>query len=63
MLISRERRGRDPLLWLKLACLVLGAALGLIGMRRDSTLLINLAIVIVLAGFGLRFVPRKTPEP
>ncbi len=63
MFISRARRGRDRFLWPKLACLVLGAVLGLIGMRRDSVLLVNLAIAVILVGFGLRFLPHKTREP
>jgi membrane protein implicated in regulation of membrane protease activity len=62
MFISRERRGRDRFLWAKLACLVLGGVLGLIGMRRESVLLVNLAIAVILVGFGLRFVPQKTEQ-
>jgi hypothetical protein len=60
MFISRERRGRDRFLWFKLACLVLGGVLGLVGMSRDRPLLVDLAIVVILAGFALRFVPQKT---
>jgi len=58
MFLSRHRRGHDRFVWIKLACLVLGGVLGLVGMRRDSIGLVDAAIVIVLAGFALRFVPH-----
>jgi hypothetical protein len=67
MFVSRHRRGRDRFVRLKLACLVLGGVLGLVGMRLGNVVLVNVAIVIVLAGFALRFVPRqpaaKATEP
>jgi hypothetical protein len=59
MFLSRHHRGRDRFVRIKLACLVLGGVLGLVGMRLDSVLLVNVAIVIVLAGFALRFVPQQ----
>jgi hypothetical protein len=60
MFLSRHRRGHDRFVWIKLACLVLGGVLGLVGMRLDSVVLVDVAIVIVLAGFALRFVPQQS---
>lgn len=60
MFVSRHRRGRDRFIWIKLACLVLGGVLGLVGMRLESAVLVYVAIVIVLAGFALRFVRQQS---
>ena len=60
MFVSRQRRGPDRFARIKLACLVLGGGLGLVGMRLGSAVLVDVAIVIVLAGFGLRVVSRES---
>jgi multisubunit Na+/H+ antiporter MnhF subunit len=52
----RPRTGRDRFLPVKLALLMVGGVLGLIGMRINSSLLVNIAIAAVLLGFLLRFV-------
>jgi multisubunit Na+/H+ antiporter MnhF subunit len=62
MFLSRHRRGRDRFVWIKLGCLVLGGVLGLVDMRRGGALLVDVAIVIVLAGFALRFVPDRAHD-
>ena len=62
MFLSRRRRGRDRFVRIKLACLVAGGVLGLVGMQRDSVVLIDIAITVVLAGFALRFVPDRAPD-
>ena len=62
MFVSHRRRGRDRFVRIKLACLVGGGVLGLVGMQRDSVVAIDIAIAIVLAGFALRFVPNRVPE-
>ena len=54
----RRRSGSDPLVRVRLATLILGGVLGLIGMRFDNAVLVNVAIGLVLVGFLLRFVPH-----
>lgn len=57
MFFSRRRRtGR--FLPIKLATLIGGGVLGLVGMRVGNSLLISLAIGVVLVGFFLRFLPH-----
>lgn len=51
----RARAGPDRFLPLKTGALIAGIALGLAGMRFGSSWLIGVAIVVVLAGFLLRF--------
>jgi multisubunit Na+/H+ antiporter MnhF subunit len=52
----RPRTGRDRFLPVKLASLIVGGILGLVGMRINSSLLVSIAIAVVLVGFLLRFV-------
>ncbi len=54
----RHRSGPDRLLPVKLATLILGGVLGLVGMRLGNPLLVSVAIGVVLVGFFLRFVPQ-----
>lgn len=64
MLISRRRRAhKDRFLPLKSALLLVGAGLGLVGMRSDNTVLVNVAAGIVLAGVLLRFLPQHPGKP
>ncbi len=59
MFFSRRRRsGRDRLLPVKMATLLVGGVLGLIGMSAGNARLVNVAIVVVLLGFLLRFLPQ-----
>lgn len=59
MFFSRHRRsGRDRFLPIKLATLLVGGVLGLVGMRLNNSLLVTVAIGVVLVGFLLRFVRR-----
>jgi hypothetical protein len=59
MFFRRSRVGRDRYLPLRLAALLAGGVLGLMGMRQDNALVVDAAIVVVLAGFLLRFLPDK----
>lgn len=59
MFFHRRRAGRDRFLPAKLASLVVGGVLGLVGMRINNSLLVSIAIAVVLVGFLLRFV-RQT---
>jgi len=63
MFFSRRRPTRsDRLLPLKIATLLVGGVLGLAGMRAGNSLLVGLAIVVVVIGFLLRFLPHRDPE-
>ena len=55
---SRRRSGPDPLVRVRLATLVVGGVLGLVGMRLDDSLLVSVAIGVVLVGFLLRLAPK-----
>lgn len=57
----RPRTAPDRFLPVKLAALVGGGILGLVGMRIESTLLVSIAIAVVLVGFLLRFVRQPGP--
>lgn len=64
----RHRSGPDRFLPAKLATLVVGGVLGLIGMRTDNALLVSVAAAVVLLGFLLRFIrdpgmDGEAPEP
>lgn len=52
----RRRSGPDRFLPAKLATLIVGGVLGLVGMRVGNSLLVSIAIGVVLVGFLLRFV-------
>ncbi len=54
----RHRSGNDRFLPAKVATLLVGGLLGLAGMRAGNPLLVSGAIVVVLVGFLLRFLPQ-----
>jgi len=56
---SREARGPDPYLHLKMALLVAGAAVGLFGMAREDTTIVYIGIAVLAAGVLLRFLPGR----
>jgi hypothetical protein len=56
---SRKNRGEDPHLDWKVRIFFLGALLALVGIARDSRLLVGLAVGVLLLGFVLRFIPRE----
>lgn len=58
----RSRSGLDRFLAVKLATLILGGVLGLVGMRAGNALLVSVAIGVVLVGFLLRFVRHPDAE-
>ncbi len=55
---SRHRR-KDRFLHLRLALLLVGGGLGLMGMRLENGTLVSVATGIVLVGFLLRFAPQR----
>lgn len=59
---SRSRHGPDPYLNWKMALFAAGAAFGLAGMLAENSLLIGVGIVILAAGFVLRFARRGDDE-
>lgn len=61
MLFSRRRSGPDRFVRLKVATLIVGGVLGLVGMRAGNSVLVGVAIVVVLVGFLLRFLPAHRP--
>lgn len=62
MFLSRTpRSGSDRFLPFKLAALLIGCLLGLVGMAISRPLVVDLAIGVVLVGFLLRFLPRRSP--
>ena len=58
----RRRSGPDGFLAVKLATFILGAVLGLVGMRIDKPFLVTVAIGVVLVGFLLRFSPKARSD-
>lgn len=58
--LDRSRRGKDPYLKLKMALFWVGAALALLGIGLESSLLVNVAIAVLLGGFVLRFLPSSS---
>jgi len=60
--MSRRDRGGDPLLGRKVQIFFAGAALALIGIGVDSSLLVGLAIFILAAGMFIRFLSGKDPH-
>ncbi|MBI4342220.1 MAG: hypothetical protein HY599_02500 [Candidatus Omnitrophica bacterium] len=60
MFLGRRRRsGPDRFLVVKLATLIVGGVLGLVGMRAGNSWLVGIAIGVVLVGFLLRFLPQR----
>lgn len=62
--LNRNRSGSDKHLEWKVRLFLLGAALAMAGVGLDSTLLTTLAIVVLVAGVALRFLPtgKKTDD-
>jgi hypothetical protein len=69
---SREKRGPDLYLEWKVRIFFAGALLALIGIGIGSSVLVGLAILVLLVGVGLRFLPggggkeggaEEVPEP
>ncbi|MFW6080041.1 MAG: hypothetical protein ACODAE_10495 [Gemmatimonadota bacterium] len=57
---SRERRGPDPHLDVKIIVFVVGAVLAVVGIGTEIDWLISIAIAILAAGVLLRFLrPRR----
>jgi uncharacterized membrane protein YfcA len=56
----RRRSGPDRFLAVKLATFILGAVLGLVGMRIDKPFLVGVAIGVVLVGVLLRLVSQRS---
>jgi hypothetical protein len=57
---SRERRGEDRYLNVKVAIFCLGAGIAMVGIASGRRWIVNLAIVVLLVGFLLRFLPKRT---
>lgn len=55
----RGGRGTDPLLQAKVQIFLAGAALALVGIGVDSSLLVGIAILVLLAGLILRFLAGR----
>jgi hypothetical protein len=55
--LNRKGAGPDTHLEWKVRIFLLGAALAMAGVGLDSTLLTTLAIVVLVAGAALRFLP------
>lgn len=59
---SRSRRGPDRFLGWKTGSLFGGIGLGLLGMTLQSRWIVSVAILVVLVGFGLRFLPHRNTD-
>ena len=55
---SRDRRGRDRWLNIKVAIFCLGAGIALVGIASGKNWVVNLAIGVLAIGFLMRFLPR-----
>ena len=55
----RTQGGPDPFLEGKVMIFLLGATLAMVGIARDSSLLVGLAIIVLLSGVTLRFLAGK----
>lgn len=62
MFHRRRRSGPDPYLQWKVRLFFLGAVLALVGLARDSSLLVGLAVLILLVGVALRLLPGGKDE-
>jgi len=58
----RGKNGADPFLERKVQLFLAGGALALVGVGLDSSLLVGLAIMILVFGMALRFIPRRGPS-
>ena len=63
MFLRRDRRGPDRHVELRARLLGLGALVALAGIALDRGWLVNVAIGILVLGFGLRFVGREGRMP
>ncbi len=59
---SRRKRGPDPHLQWKVGLFFAGAAVALVGFALDSRVVVGAATLILVAGFGLRFLPAGDRE-
>lgn len=55
--LNRSRAGTDNHLEWKVRLFLLGAALAMVGIGLESTVLVVLAILVLVAGAALRFLP------
>jgi hypothetical protein len=62
MFHRRRRSGPDPFLQWKVRLFFLGAVVALVGLARDSSLLVGLAVLILLIGVAVRLLPRGKEE-
>jgi hypothetical protein len=58
---SRDRRGPDRWLNVKVAIFCLGAGIALVGIASGKNWVVNLAIGVLAVGFLLRFLPGSRP--
>jgi hypothetical protein len=63
ILLDRERREKDPHLGWKVKLFFVGAALAVAGIAADSAWIIGAAVLVLLVGAGLRFLPGKKADP
>ena len=56
---SRKNRAPDSFLDWKVRLFFVGAIVALVGIGLDSSLIVGVAILILLAGASLRFLPRE----
>lgn len=61
--LSRRRRGPGRFLDLKVQLFFAGAAVLLLGMALERDALVGFAVVILAAGFALRFFEREDEPP
>lgn len=61
--LDRSRREEDPHLEWKIVLFWVGAALALAGMAMERPLLVTVAIVVLVVGFLLRFLPSTSSGP
>ena len=60
--LNRNRSGSDPHLEWKVRFFFLGAALALAGVALESSLLVTVAIVVLVGGAALRFLPGSKDD-
>lgn len=59
---DRSRRRAGPWLEWKVRIFVTGAVLGLAGIYLDERWMVGAAIVVLLLGMGLRFLPNRKED-
>jgi hypothetical protein len=59
ILASRKNGAPDPFLDWKVRLFFVGAIVALVGMGLDSSLIVGVAILVLLVGASLRFLPRE----